>query len=66
MIDLNNDDKENRIKTERKNCYACGILLAPGEDFKKGNDKTDIRYFCKKDFNYKQQKFKKRIVLIKR
>ena len=66
MIGLDNDDKNNRIKTERKNCYTCGILLALGEDYKKGNNKTDIRYFCKKDFNYKQQKARKIIVLIKR
>lgn len=66
MIELNNAEKKDRIKVDRKNCYTCGVLLKSGEEFKRGNDKIDVRWFCKKDYDYKPKKMKKRIVLRKR
>ena len=67
MNALSNEKKKVRKdRTQRKNCYVCGILLKEGEEHKKGNENTDIRWFCESDYNMKPQKIKKHVVLIKR
>jgi len=62
----NETGKIKKDRIQRKNCYACGVLLKEGEEYKKGNEGTDIRWFCEMDYNIKPKKPRKQIVLIKR
>lgn len=62
----NATEKVNKDRTQRKNCYVCGVLLKEGEEYKKGNENTDIRWFCEIDYNTKPKKPRKQVVLIKR
>ena len=62
----NETEKRERIRAQRKNCYVCGILLVSGEEFKKGNEETDIRWFCEPHSKKKPVNDRKQVVLIKR